>query len=151
MKKRILLPIAALLCLTLLAGCKFLTRTDFDFDTDSISKAQKIVVHDAAGNEKAVLSEEADLDAFVETVNVGGWKFIKEVPEGLTEAGSFALWQQETVTALIGESEAKENEICTFRCYQEGDYLTIDTGVMDISFTFAIPQGAADYLRTLVQ
>lgn len=147
MKKRILLPIAALLCLTLLAGCKFLTRTDFDFDTDSISKAQKIVVQDAAGNEKAVLSEEADLDAFVETVNVGGWKFIKEVPGDLTEAGSFTLWQRETITALAGGGETKENEICTFRIYADGDYLTIETGLIDVSF--AIPQSTADYLRGL--
>lgn len=147
MKKRILLPIAALLCLALLAGCKYLTRTDFDFDTDSISKAQKIVVRDAAGNEKAVLSEEAELDAFVEAVNVGGWKFIKEVPEGLTEAGNFTLWQRETVTALIGEKEAKENEICTFRIYEGGDYLTIEAWVMDM--TFSIPRETAEYLRGL--
>lgn len=147
MKKRILLPIAALLCLTLLAGCKFLTRTDFDFDTDSISKAQKIVVQDAAGNEKAVLSEEAELDAFVEAVNVGGWNFIKEVPEGLTEAGRFTLWQRETITALAGGGETKENEICTFRIYADGDYLTIETGLIDVSF--AIPQSTADYLRGL--
>lgn len=146
MKKRILTSSAVLLCLALLAGCKFLTRTDFDFDTDSISKAQKIVVHDAAGNEKAVLSSEAEIEAFVEAVNVEGWRF-KEVPEGLTEAGSFTLWQQETVTALVGEGEVKENEICTFRIYADGDYLTIETGVIDIPF--AIPQSTADYLRGL--
>lgn len=147
MKKRILLPIAVLLCLAMLSGCKFLTRTDIDFDTDSISKAQKIVVHDAAGNEKAVLSTESEIDAFVEAVNVDEWKFIQDVPEGLTEAGSFALWQQETVTALIGEKEAKENEICTFRIYEGEDYLTIEAWVIDM--TFSIPRETADYLRGL--
>ena len=150
MKKRILTSIAVLLCLLSLAGCKTIVPGEnFDVGHD-ISKAQRIVVADAAGKEKAVLTGKADIDAFVEAMEVEDWH-IAELPQGLTEAGSFALWQQETVTALIGESEAKENEICTFRCYQEGDYLTIDTGVMDISFTFAIPQGAADYLRTLVQ
>lgn len=146
MKKRILTSSAVLLCLALLAGCKFLTRTDFDFDTDSISKAQKIVVHDAAGNEKAVLSSEAEIEAFVEAVNVEGWRF-KEVPEGLTEAGRFTLWQRETITALAGGGETKENEICTFRIYADGDYLTIETGLIDVSF--AIPQSTADYLRGL--
>lgn len=150
MSKRTLILGAALLILAMLSGCRFLTRTNVDFDADSISKAQRIVVADAAGKEKAVLTGKADIDAFVEAMEVEGWH-IAELPQGLTEAGRFTLWQQETVTALIGESEAKENEICTFRCYQEGDYLTIDTGVMDISFAFAIPQGAADYLRALVQ
>lgn len=150
MSKRTLILGAALLILAMLAGCRMLTNVEVDFDTGSFSKAQRIVVADAAGKEKAVLTGKADIDAFVEAMEVEGWH-IAELPQGLTEAGRFTLWQQETVTALIGESEAKENEICTFRCYQEGDYLTVDTGVMDISFTFAIPQGAADYLRALVQ
>ena len=72
MKKRILLPAAVLLCLALLAGCKVLTQTDVIFDGDSLSKAQKIVVHDAAGNEKAVLTEKADIDAFVFLIKVTG-------------------------------------------------------------------------------
>ena len=145
MKKRILLPLAALLCLALLAGCKAMAPGTA-FDADSLSKAQKIVVADAGGNEKTVLTEKADIDAFVDAVNVKGWKFA-ELPEGLTGAGSFTLWQVETITALIGEKEAKANEICTFRIYQDGDYLTIETGLMD--FPFAIPQETADCLRSM--
>ena len=76
-----------LLCLALLAGCKFLTRTNVDFDTDSISKTQKIVICDAAGNEKAAITGEREIDAFVEAMDAERWK-IEEVPEGLTEAGS---------------------------------------------------------------
>lgn len=147
MKKRILLPIAALLCLALLAGCRTMVPGEhFDAGHD-LSKAQKIVVQDAAGNEKTVLSEEADIEAFVDAVNVSGWK-LAELPEGLTEAGSFTLWQRETITALVGEGEVKENEICTFRIYADGDYLTIETGLVDIPFS--IPEGTADYLRELV-
>lgn len=137
---------AVLLVLALLPGCRFLTRTNIDFDTDSISKAQKIIATDAAGNEKAVLTEEADIEAFVEAANVGGWKF-KELPEGLTQAGGFTLWQQETVTALTGEGEGKENELCTFRIYDNGDYLTIETALIDVPFS--IPKETADYLRSL--
>ena len=147
MKKRIVLPIAVLLCLLSLAGCKTIVPgADFDVGHD-LSKAQKIVIQDAAGNEKAVLSTESEIDAFVEAVNVDGWKFIQDVPEGLTEAGSFTLWQRETITALVGGGETKENEICTFRIYADGDYLTIETGLIDVSF--AIPQSTADYLRGL--
>jgi len=146
MKKRILLPLAALLCLVLLAGCQSLTKVDVTFDADGFSKTQKIVVSDAAGNEKAVLTDEAGIDAFADALNAGGWKFA-ELPKGLTGAGSFTLWQTETVTALIGEKEAKINEICTFRIYQDGDYLTIETGLMDIPFS--IPRETADYLRSL--
>lgn len=149
MKKRILLPVAALLCLALLAGCTVTARKNVNFDEDALAKAQKIVVYDAAGNEKAVLSEKADVDAFVEAVNVantGRWKF-QELPEGLTEAGSFTLWQEETVTALLGEREAKVNEICTFRVYEDGNYLTIETALMD--FPFSVSQETADYLRGL--
>ncbi len=40
MKKRILVSLAALACLAMLGGCKFLSRTNIDFDADSISKAQ---------------------------------------------------------------------------------------------------------------
>ena len=149
MKKRVLLPIAALLCLALLAGCKMVTQTNIDFDTNSFTKAQKIVVCDASGTEKAVLTEKEDINAFVDTLNVanvGRWKF-QDPPEGLTEAGSFTLWQEETITAFIGEKEAKANEICTLQIYEDGDYLTIKTILMD--FTFSIPESAAAYLRGL--
>ena len=147
MSKRFLIAGAALLFLAMLAGCKVLNRTDATFDTDILSKAQKIVVTDAAGHEKAVLTEKEDIDAFVDAVNVanvGRWKF-QELPEGLTEAGGFTLYQVETLTALIGQKEAKVNEICTFRIYEDGDYLTIETGVMD--FPFSIPAETAEYLR----
>ena len=149
MSKRFLIVGAALLFLAMLAGCRIIDRTEYAFDADTLSKAQKIVVTDAAGNEKAVLTEKEDINAFVDAVNVGNvgrWKF-QELPDGLTEAGGFTLWQVETLTALIGQSEAKVNEICTFRIYEDGDYLTIETVLMD--FSFSIPQETADYLRGL--
>ena len=146
MKQRTLIIGAALLFLAMLAGCRAETRFETCFDMDTLSKAQKIVVTDAAGNEKDVLTEKADIDAFVEAVNVGNWKF-RELPEGLTKAGGFTLWQVETVAALIGRSEAKVNEICTFRVYEDGNYLTIETALMD--FPFSISQETADYLRGL--
>ena len=149
MSKRTLIVGAALLFLAMLAGCKVLDRTDYTFDADALSKAQKIVVTDAAGNEKAVLTEKEEIDAFVDAVNVantGRWKF-QELPEGLTEAGSFTLYQVETLTALVGQKEAKVNEICTFRVYGNGDYLTIETVLMD--FSFSVPHETADYLRGL--
>lgn len=149
MKRYVQLSIAALLCAAMLAGCKILTRTDYAFDVDSLTKAQEIVVCDAAGNEKAVLTEKEDIDAFVDALNVantGRWRF-QELPEGLTEAGGFTLCQVETLTALAGQKEAKVNEICTFRIYENGDYLTIETGVMN--FSFSVPHETADYLREL--
>ena len=79
-------------------------------------------------------------------MNVEGWRFA-EVPEGLKEAGSFTLWQQETVTAFIGSTETEMKEICTLRIYEDGDYLTIETGLIDVPF--AIPQSTAEYLRGL--
>lgn len=145
MKKRANIA-AVLLCIALLAGCRTVVPGEhFDVGHD-LSKAQKIVIQDAAGNEKAVLSTESEIDAFVEAVNVDGWR-LEEVPEGLTEAGSFTLWQRETVTALIGAKEPKENKICTFRIYEDGDYLTIEAWVIDM--TFSIPRETADYLRGL--
>ena len=146
MKERTLLGGVILLCLLFLAGCKMVTQTNIDFDVNSFTKAQKIVVHDTAGNEKAVLTEKADIDAFVDAVKVGGWK-LAELPEGLTEAGSFTLWQIETLTAFVGEKEAKINEICTFRIYEDGDYLTIEAMLVDVPF--AISHEAAEYLRDL--
>jgi hypothetical protein len=149
MKKRISLPVAALLCLALLAGCRTLVPgLTSSFSGEDFSKAQRIVVSNAEGTEKAVLTEEDEINAFVEAVNVSGWHF-SELPEELTKAGGFTLWQKETITALFGlfGGEARENEICTFRVYADGDYLTIETGVMD--FSFAIPQETADYLRGL--
>lgn len=138
---------AVLLCIALLAGCRTVVPGEHFDVGHELSKAQKIVIQDAAGNEKAVLSTESEIDAFVEVVNVGGWNFIKEVPGGLTEAGRFTLWQRETITALAGEGETEENEICTFRIYENGDYLTIEAWVIDM--TFSIPRETADYLRGL--
>ena len=150
MRERTLLGGVILLCLLFLSGCKMVTRTNIDFDANSLSKAQKIVVCDAAGNEKSVLTEKEDFDAFVDAVsvaNVGRWKF-QELPEGLTEAGSFTLWQVETITALVGEKEAKTNEICTFRIYEDGNYLTIETALIDLSFS--VPESTAEHLRSLI-
>lgn len=148
LRDRILLGGAALLCLLFLAGCRTAVPGErFDVGND-IAKAQKIVAADAAGMEKAVLETEEEIDAFVKAADVENWR-LAEKPEDLTEAGSFTLWQTETVTALIGESGAKDVEICTFRVYAEADCLTIDTGFADISFTFSIPRAAADYLRGL--
>lgn len=148
MKKRVLLPLAALLCLAVLAGCRTIVPGQINnFSGEDFSKAQKIVVHDAAGNEKAVLEEQADIDAFADAINIDGWRF-EEPPEDLTEAGSFTLWQTETVTALMGERGAEVNEVCTCRIYQNGNYLTIETGLIDLPFR--IPQESANYLRTLL-
>lgn len=142
MKKYILLSIAVLAGFTLLAGC---VRVE---ERISFSKAQKITVYDAAGNEKTVLTDQADVNAFVDAVSVDGWKF-SQLPEGLTETGSFALWQEEPGIPFFGEREPKVNGICTFRAYggDDGEYLVIETGVMNI--TLSIPREAADYLREL--
>lgn len=146
MRERTLLGGVILLCLLFLAGCNMNAQTNIDFDANSFTKARKIVVQDAAGNEKAVLTEKADIEAFVDAAGVDGWKF-RELPEGLTEAGSFTLWQTETMTAFLGEKEAKVNEICTFRIYEDGDYLTIEAMLMDVPF--AISHETAEYLRNL--
>lgn len=143
MKKHLRIPLAALLCLLVLSGCRVTTG----FNAEAFSKAQKIVVTDAGGTERAVLTEEADIDAFVEAMDVTGWR-MAEKPEGLTPSGAFTLWQTETVTVLLGEMEPEVLEICTFQCYEDGDYLTVDTGLADISLTLSIPQGAAAYLRS---
>ena len=148
MKKYTLPGGILLLCLLLLAGCRTITMAEYDFDVDGITKAQKIVLHDASGNEKGSLTEEAEIDAFVEAVNVEGWH-IADLPEHLTPAGSFTLWQTGTVTAFMDQDGAESVEICTFRCYQNGDYLTIEAGPVDISFT--IPKASADYLRGLLE
>ena len=142
MRKRILRAGAVLLCLALLSGCKLLTQTDIDFDADSISKAQKIVIRDADGEEKGVLTGE-EVEAFVEAMDLVGWR-LQELPE----AGGFTLWQQETVTALIGGSSSGMAELCTLRVYEDGDYLVIETGLADVPF--AIPRETAEYLRSLL-
>lgn len=146
MRERTLLGGVILLCLLFLAGCRMVPQANINFDANSFTKAQKIVVHDAAGNEKAVLTEKSDIDNFVDAVSVDGWKF-QELPEGLTEAGSFTLWQAETITALIGGKEAKVNEICTFRIYEDGDYLTIEAMLAEVPF--AISHETAEYLRNM--
>lgn len=149
MKKRFTFPAAALLCLLLLAGCKDTGRLSAGFDTDAFSKAQRIVVTDASGAERAVLEEEADIDAFVEALSVEGWH-VKELPEGLQKGGAFTLFQTETVTALMDEQEAEVREICTFQCYQDAPYLTIEVDIADLSIPFSIPQETADYLQSLL-
>ena len=139
MRKRILRVSAVLLCLALLSGCKLLTRANIDFDADSISKAQKIVIRNADGEEKGVLTGEEEVEAFVDAINLGGWRL---------QAGGFTLWQQETVAALIGGSSTRDAELCTLRVYADGDYLVIETGLADVPF--AIPRETADYLRSLL-
>lgn len=148
MKKRVFAIFAALACLLALAGCTTVVKGEkWDFDADEIAKAQKIVVADASGKEKAVLETEEEIDAFVKAVTVENWDFA-ELPEGVKKAGSFTLWQTETVKAFFREKEAEIKEICTFVIYDQ-NYLTIDTGVMDLTFTFAIPGSVGNYLREL--
>ena len=139
-----------LICILLLAGCRSVSIGGDFSPGKEISKAQRIVAADAGGTETGVLETGEEIDAFVEAVNVEGWR-LADLPEGLTRAGSFTLWQTETVTALLGQKEAEAKEICTFLIYQDGDYLTIETGFTNISITFSIPEDAAGYLRSLVQ
>lgn len=146
MKKRVFAIFAALVCVLALAGCRSMVKADFKMD--DISKAQKIVIADASGKEKAVLETEAEIDAFIKTLKVeDGWDFA-ELPEGVEKAGSFTLWQSETVKALFGERESKTLEICTFTIYDQ-NYLTVDTGVVGLTLTFSIPESAGAHLREL--
>lgn len=141
MKKYVLCSAVILLGFAVLAGC---VKAE---EKISFSKAQKIVVCDAAGNEKTVLTEQAEIDAFVAAVSVDGWRFSR-LPEGLTEVCSFTLRQADPITASPGERETTGNEICTFRlCEGGGYYLTIETGVMDVPLS--VPRETADYLREL--
>ena len=148
---RKVIPLSFLLCLLLLAGCKAVSAGVNFNPGGEFSKAQKIVVLDAAGTEKAVLESEEEIDGFVQAMNVEGWSLATELPEDLEKAGSFTLWQTETVTALLGEKEAEVKEICTFIVYQDGDYLTIDTGFASITISFSVPEETSAYLRNLLQ
>lgn len=141
MTRRLYVSLTALLCLLALAGCRTAS-----FDGEELSKTQRIVIADAGGVERGVLTEEADIDRLVEAVNVTGWH-IAEKPEGLTPSGTLTLWQEETAAALLAGREPEQRELCTLQCYEDGDYLTIVTGVVDV--TFSIPQETAAYLRSL--
>ena len=141
MTRRLCVSMTALLCLLALAGCRTAS-----FDGEELAKTQRIVIADAGGAERGALTEEADIDRLVEAVNLDNWR-IAEKPEGLTPSGTLTLWQEETITALLGEKTAETREICTLQCYEDGDYLTIVTGVVDL--TFSIPQETAAYLRSL--
>ena len=141
MTRRLCVSMTALLCLLALAGCRTAS-----FDGEELAKTQRIVIADAGGAERGVLTEEADIDRLVEAVNLDNWR-IAEKPEGLTPSVTLTLWQEETITALLGEKTAETREICTLQCYEDGDYLTIVTGVVDL--TFSIPQETAAYLRSL--
>ena len=143
MTRRLCVSMTALLCLLALAGCRTAS-----FDGEELAKTQRIVIADTdgGGTERAVLTEETDIEAFVEAVDVSRWR-MAEKPADLTPSGSFTLWQEETITALLGEKTAETREICTLQCYEDGDYLTIVTGVVDL--TFSIPQETAAYLRSL--
>ena len=143
MTRRLYVSLTALLCLLALAGCR---TASGGFDGEELSKTQRIVIADAGGVERGALTEEADIDRLVEAVNVTRWR-MAEKPADLTPSGSFTLWQEETITALLGEKTAETREICTLQCYEDGDYLTIVTGVVDL--TFSIPQETAAYLRSL--
>ena len=141
MTRRLCVSLTALLCLLALAGCRTAS-----FDGEELAKTQRIVIADAGGAERGVLTEEADIDRLVEAVNLDNWR-IAEKPEGLTPSGSFTLWQEETAAVLLAGREPEQRELCTLQCYEDGDYLTIVTGVVDL--TFSIPQETAAYLRSL--
>ena len=141
MTRRLCVSLTALLCLLALAGCRTAS-----FDGEELSKTQRIVIADAGGAERGVLTEEADIDRLVEAMNVDSWQ-IAEKPEGLTPSGTLTLWQEETAAVLLAGREPEQRELCTLQCYEDGDYLTIVTGVVDL--TFSIPQETAAYLRSL--
>ena len=97
-----------------------------------------------------MLETEADIDAFVEAVNLEDWH-MEELPEGLQKGGAFILYQTETITAFMGDREAEIQEICTFQCYQDAPYLTVDVGIVDLSIHFSIPQETVDYLQGILE
>lgn len=141
MTRRLCVSLTALLCLLALAGCRTAS-----FDGEELAKTQRIVIADAGGAERVTLTEEADIDRLVEAMNVDSWQ-IAEKPEGLTPSGTLTLWQEETAAVLLAGKEPEQRELCTLQCYEDGDYLTLVTGVVDL--TFSIPQETAAYLRSL--
>ena len=119
MKKYFALPIAALLCLLSLAGCK-------------------------AGISSNIVKQANDALEAREIIKC-------KVLEGLQKGGAFILYQTETITAFMGDREAEIQEICTFQCYQDAPYLTVDVGIVDLSIHFSIPQETVDYLQGILE
>ena len=141
MKERTLIGGFLLLCLLFLAGC----QADSDFD--AISKAQRIEIADAAtGEHIRTLESEEEIEAFVNALTRDvRWKF-QDPPEGAVKAGAFTLYQNETIHP--GNTAPRTLELCTLYSYGNAPYLSIATGLGDVSF--AIPQETADYLHTLL-
>ena len=90
MKKYFALPIAALLCLLSLAGCK--AGISSKFDADEFPKAQRIAAIDASGAERAVLEME-------QTVLRHGWD------------GAWFLRAYDAFSRPVGSEACEEGQI----------------------------------------
>lgn len=138
------LALFALLCALLLSGCQtaLLPR-------DAAARAQRVEIADAAAGESLdVLESERSLEAFVEALKLEDWQ-MAELPEGAELEGLFTLYQEDFFAALFRGEPAELQEICTLCSYREVPYLTIQTGLGDISFF--IPESAAAYLHSLMR
>lgn len=153
MKRQFVLLFAAVLCATLLGGCRVIYTPESGLDvrtaSDNLSKAQRIVISDAeTGKELAVFNGGDEVGAFLDSLGGDRWK-MADLPEDAERECVISMYQTETIKAGMKPEDAQTFQVCTLYTYRGSSHLTMDFPFM--SATFTISDSAAEYLHSFAQ
>lgn len=110
------------------------------------SHAQGIEVIDvASGETKSVLTTDQEIDEFVDTVLIDGWK-IENRPDNAVAETEFVLNVQETIKLGEGKDDVSLTTGATLTTYKDIDYVTVD--VKGFHLDLKVTAQAAEYLHS---
>ncbi len=149
MKKTASLALACLALCLALAGCGRQGAAEDPADAlASLEKAQEVAVVDpATGETVATLTDDEDLQDFVESLDPDHWT-LSDVgtPEGDGETpdASFVLSQESTLHLGEREEDRKMEETCRMDLYAGGSRLTVT--ILGVPLSFTVPETVTEAL-----
>lgn len=116
----------------------------YTFDGEELSKAQVLVITDAAGTELETITEPDTLQALVDALRIEDWE-LTDLPENAQPKLVAALYQEPTETVL-GKDGEELLHLCDLTVYEAGCYVSLgfDIAMLELNLDFLAPQGALD-------
>lgn len=141
--KTMVLPLAFLMLAG--SGCRADREADESLCRSELVKAQEIEVV-PAGDEKplATITAQADIDAFVQALDVDHWQ-IAALPDDVSEVGTFRIAQQGTIHFGQTESGGPLDDVATLTLYEDS-YVRAALCDPELTMTFTVGEDAAQYM-----
>lgn len=147
MKKTLWMFLFVLSLSILAIGCSTGTTKDDGNIDERFDNMQKIEVSAADDSTVTSISENQELEGFVEALKIEAWD-PAELPANAEEGNAFKLFQEDTVKMFDSKKkERKLSEVAVLITYNDTPYVTFST--KGFSFHFNVPNDVTEYLNSI--